>query len=366
MKTVLKVLFLVNHDVVIYNFRLELVERLLKDGHNVCISSPYGERIDDLVQLGCEYHSVDISRHGTNIIKEFSLIRYYLKLLKKVKPDIVFTYTIKPNIYGGIACAKMRIPYVPNITGLGNAVEGGGIIQKVSVVLFVYAFRKAKKVFFQNTENMKFFVDHRIATGKHALLPGSGVNLDRFVSLPYPLIEPIEFAFISRIMKEKGIDEYLAAAELIKKKYPNTRFHVCGFCEQGYEHILTELQSQGVIEYHGMVRDIKSLLKYCHCTILPSYHEGTSNVMLETASSARPVITTRVPGCRETFEEGVTGFGCEVRDTQDLVRAIEMFISLPHEKKIAMGIAGRRKMEKEFNRQIVVDAYMQEIKSIFG
>ena len=172
-----KILFLVNHDVVIYNFRLELVERLLKDGHRVVVSSPYGERIDDLKKLGCEYREVSISRHGKNPLKELKLIRTYKKLIKEVKPDMVFSYTIKPNIYGAIACKKYRIPCVVNITGLGTAVENKGLTQKITVILYKYAFRKVQKVFFQNAENMRFFVSHKIAIGKQDLLPGSGVNL---------------------------------------------------------------------------------------------------------------------------------------------------------------------------------------------
>ena len=174
-----KVLFLVNHDVVIYNFRLELVERLLAEGHQVVISSPYGERIEDLTALGCEYHEISMSRHGMNPINELTLIRRYKKLIRMVSPDIVFSYTIKPNIDGAIACRSARIPFVANITGLGTAVENGGVVQKITVRLYKYAFTKIKKVYFQNTENRQFFVDHKIAVEKHGVLPGSGVNLQR-------------------------------------------------------------------------------------------------------------------------------------------------------------------------------------------
>lgn len=169
-----KVLFLVNHDVVIYNFRLELVERLLDDGYKVVISSPYGERIEDLKALGCEYYGIDIERHGINLFQEIKLLSTYKKLVRKVKPDIVFSYTIKPNIYGAIACKKKRIPFVANITGLGMAVENKGLVQKISVLLYRIAFTKVQKVFFQNRENMQFFIEHKIAMGKHGLLPGSG------------------------------------------------------------------------------------------------------------------------------------------------------------------------------------------------
>lgn len=355
-----KVLFLVNHDVVIYNFRLELVERLLADGHQVVISSPYGERIDDLVALGCEYHDITMDRHGMNPLKEFKLIKLYKKLLIEVKPDIVFSYTIKPNIYGAIACRKYGISCVTNITGLGTAVENAGIKQKITVALYKYAFTDVKKVFFQNTENQQFFIDHKIAIGKHDLLPGSGVNLDRFPLLPYPQGNEIHFAFISRIMKEKGIDQYLEAAQVIKAKYPYTVFHVCGFCEEAYENRLKELMDEGTIVYHGMIRDVKEFLKGIHCVVHPTYYpEGISNVLLEACACGRPIITTDRAGCREVVEDGINGYMIPQKNTEALVKSIERFIA--SDKKKQMGEYGRIKVEKEFDRNIVVDKYCKEL-----
>lgn len=358
-----KVLFLVNHDVVIYNFRLELVERLLADGHQVVISSPYGERIEDLKALGCEYREIDIARHGMNPVKELKLISEYKKLLDRVKPDIVFSYTIKPNIYGSIACRSRKVACVTNITGLGTAVENGGLVQKITVLLYKYAFTKVQRVFFQNTENMQFFVDHKIALGKHDLLPGSGVNLQRFEVLEYPETDTVEFAFISRIMKEKGIDQYLEAAEYIRSKYPNTVFHVCGFCEDAYEDRLKDLTYKGIINYHGMVRDIKGFLKGIHCTVHPTYYpEGLSNVLLESSACARPIITTDRSGCREVIDDGVNGYVVKQQDIQNLIEKIEKFLKLSVEERKTMGLAGRSKVEREFDRQIVVEKYLKELK----
>lgn len=359
-----KVLFLVNHDVVIYNFRLELVERLLSDGHNVVISSPYGERIEDLKALGCEYRAIEMSRHGTNPFKELGLISEYKKLLKEVKPDIVFAYTIKPNIYGSMACRMLKIPCVTNITGLGTAVENGGIMQKITVILYKAAFGKVKKIFFQNEENMQFFKDKKITDqSKYQLIPGSGVNLERFSPIEYPADDSVvEFAFISRIMKEKGIDQYMDAAKAIKKKYPNTIFHVCGFCEQDYEDKLKMLEHDGIIKYHGMVRDVRSVLANVHCTVHPTYYpEGLSNVLLESSACARPIITTDRSGCREVIDDGINGFIVKQKDSSDLIEKIEKFLNLTSEEKRNMGLAGRKKAENEFDRQIVVDAYVSLI-----
>lgn len=357
-----KVLFLVNHDVVIYNFRLELVERLLADGHEVLVCSPYGERIDDLTALGCSYIPIEFSRHGMNPVSELKLLSAYKKIIKACRPDIIFAYTIKPNIYGAMAAHAYRVPFAANITGLGTAVENGGVSQKITVMLYKIAFRHIKRVFFQNTENADFFRAHHIAVEKAVLLPGSGVNLSRFPALQYPKGEKTEFAFISRIMKEKGIDQYLEMAEAIKLKYPDTEFHICGFCEQDYEARIRKMERQGIVVYHGMVRNIREILEKVHCTVHPTYYpEGMSNVLLESSACARPIITTDRSGCREIIEDGKNGYIVEQKNSGDLTDKVEQFLKLPWEEKRAMGIYGRKKVEKEFDRQIVVDAYLREM-----
>lgn len=362
-----KVLILVNHDVVIYNFRKELVERLLSENYEVYISSPYGERIDELVGMGCKYIEVRISRHGKNIIEDLKLLQYYKKIIKEIKPSVVLTYTIKPNIYGGMACKSLNVPYIANITGLGSAVENGGVMQKLTILLYKIAFKNISCVFFQNEENMKFFEDNKIAIGKHRLIPGSGVNLQHFNLIDYPLDETIEFVFISRIMKEKGIDQYLEAAEYIRSKFPNIKFHICGFCEEAYEDKLKELQDKGIIEYHGMIRDIREIIKRTHCTIHPTYYpEGMSNVLLESAACGRPLITTDRSGCREIVDDGINGYIVRQKDSNDLIEKINKFIKLSYSEKINMGIRGREKMQKEFDRQVVVNAYIEEISNIKG
>ena len=360
-----KILFLVNHDVGIYNFRLELIQRILNEGHQIVISSPYGKRIDYLINEGCEYKEIELSRHGMNPLKECVLIAKYIKLIKEVKPDVVLSYTIKPNIYGGIACSITKTPYINNITGLGTAIENGGMIQKVLCVLYKIGLRKAHKIFFQNAGNEEFFAQQNIYKEKHVIIPGSGVNLERYSPIDYPQSsEAVKFLMIARIMKDKGIDEYLQAAETIKEKYPNTEFHICGFCEPEYESKMEEIKENVV--YHGMVNNVRELLQETHCTVLPSYHEGMANVLLESAACARPVIATDIPGCRETFDDGITGIACEAKSTQSLIDAIEKFLSLSYEEKEKMGKAGRIKMEKCFDRQIVVEAYIKEINEILN
>lgn len=360
-----RILFLVNHDVVIYNFRLEIVERFINDGHEVHISSPYGERIEDLKALGAIYHEIKMDRHGMNPKEELRILKYYKNLMKIVKPDICLGFTIKPNIYGAIAARGQHIPFVANITGLGTAVENPGLSQKISIFLYRYAFKNVQRVFFQNEENKKFFDDHGLTKGKGVIIPGSGVNLTRYPYRAYPEKETICFAFISRIMKEKGIDQYLDAAEEIKKKHRNVEFNVCGFCEPEYDGRLQEEDQKGVVNYHGMIRDVPSFMGQMHCIIHPSYYpEGISNVLLEACATGRPIITTDRSGCREVVDDGVNGYMISCQSSKELIEAVEKFLKLSWEEKKAMGQAAREKVEREFDRQIVVEKYVEEVNKV--
>ena len=357
-----RILFLVNHDVVIYNFRLEIVERFISDGHEVHISSPYGERIDDLVKLGAIFHEIKMERHGMNPKNELRILRDYRKLMKDIKPDICLGFTIKPNIYGAMAARRLGIPFVANITGLGTAVENPGISQKVSILLYRVAFKKVQRIFFQNEENKKFFDDHGLAKGKGMIIPGSGVNLQRYPYREYPKDEVIRFAFISRIMKEKGIDQYLDAAREIKKRHNKVEFHVCGFCEAEYDGRLQEENKNGVVIYHGMIRDVTGFMGQMHCVIHPTYYpEGISNVLLEACATGRPIITTDRSGCREVVNNDVNGYMIPCKSSEELIKAIEKFLTLNWNEKENMGVEARRKVEREFDRQIVVDKYVEEV-----
>lgn len=355
-----RVLFLVNHDVVIYNFRLELVEELLKQNHDVFISCPYGERIDDLVKLGAIHKDIVIERHGTNPFKDLKLIKQYKRLIKEVRPDIIFSYTIKPNIYGAIAARKCGVPCVANVTGLGIAFQGGGLKQKICIALYKNAFKKVQRVFFQNTDNQSFFVKHKIAIGKHKLLPGSGVNVNRY--LPTPLPKNDVFLFIARIMKDKGIDLYLEAAKRVKAIHSNIEFYVCGFCDdENYTQILSGYEKDGIIKYFGMVRNTTDYYSRSSCIVLPSYHEGMSNTLLEAASCERPLIASNIPGCKEAIEDNKTGFLIELGNVDDLYEKMISFVNLSYDEKTEMGKKGRKKIINEFDRKIVVNEYLKEM-----
>jgi galacturonosyltransferase len=351
----------------LYSFRFEVVQRLIDDGYQVSILAPHDEISSKFTQLGCIFIPVPISRRGTNPFHDFLLFRTYLKFLKQIHPGVVLTYTVKPNIYGGIACNILRVPVVANVTGLGDAVENQGLVQKLVIILTKIAFKKTRAVFFQNASNNQFYEHLKLVRPEQSqLLPGSGVNLEKHSYIIYPKDENrIRMVYISRIMKDKGVGELLEAVTKIHSNHLSVTCDIVGpFEDDSYRNLIESYVATETGQYLGVSSDVHTLLCEYHAVVLPSYHEGMSNVLLEAAATGRPVLASNVPGCRETFDEGISGFGFEPRSVDSLVKAIERFIALPHEQKAAMGLAGRKKMEREFDRQIVVDAYIREIENI--
>lgn len=359
-----RVLVLANRDFVLYNFRIELLERLIRENYEVFICLPEGPKVKYMIDIGCHFVPIEIDKRGINPIRDARLVRTYQKTFRKIKPDIILTYTTKVCIYAGIIAGHEKIPYLMNVSGLGTAVEQRSLLQPLMIWLYREAAKKAKCVFFQNEENRKFFQKHHMYKGRERLVPGSGVNLKKWSLMPYPNDrEGVEFLFIARIIREKGIEEYLAAAEQIKKEYSEVAFHVLGPCDGDYWDILKEYSRKGVIQYHGEVQDTRPFLARTHCIIHPSYYpEGISNVLLESAASGRPVITTNRSGCRETVEDGVTGLIFEQRNREQLISCIHKFMGMDNKTRAGMGLAGRKKMEKEFDRDIVIRAYIEELE----
>ena len=360
-----KILFLGNSNLTIFGFRGEIIEELKKEGNDVYVSFPnsiLGEGDKISKEYGCKFIEVKMDRRGTNPFEDLKLLTKYIKLLKEIKPDIVFAFTAKCDIYGGIACRILKIPFVPNITGLGKGLTEGKITQFITTFLYKIAVKKAKCVFFQNEGDKAYFINNKIKFKKSIVLPGSGVNLDKFKVLEYPNDEIIRFIYVARIMKVKGIDEFLEAATEIKKIHKNTEFHVCGYYEEDYKNVIEEKQKDNTIIYHGLVDDVQVFEKNCHCLILPSYHpEGISNVLLEAAALGRPIITTNRTGCKETVEDKITGYLIEEKNPKDLIDKIVTFINLSNKDKKTMGLKARKKIEKEFDRNIVVSKYLKII-----
>lgn len=364
-----RVLILGNSHLVVFKFRGELIERLVSKGYDVTVcfpNGPFGEGEDTARQYGCHFIENKIERRGTNPLKDVHIIIDYINIIRKTNPDVVLAYTVKPDVYGGIVCRLKSTPFIPNITGLGKGLDEKGVIQKITIALYKFAIKNAKCVFFQNDNDRKFFDENNIKYLKGRTLPGSGVNLEKFKPLPYPKCEdPIRFIYVARVMKAKGIEQFLEAVHEIKKIYPDVEFHICGYCEEDYKSEIEAKVADGEVIYHGLVDDVRVYEKECHCVVLPSFHpEGISNVLLEGAACARPLITTDHPGCKETVTDNITGYIVKQKDSKDLTDKMLRFIELSYTDKVAMGKAGRKKIEQEFDREIVVNTYIDEIQKI--
>ena len=362
----MKILVLSNDLSGLCCFRKEVMKAFVDKGDEVLISVPMDEKAPEVEKMGCKIIETPFNRQGTNPVADFKLMWRYRKLIKQTKPNVVLTYTIKPNLYGGIACALTGVPQIANVTGLGAAVEYPGLMQKLTIFLYKIGMRKTWLTFFQNTDNMSFCQEHGMIKGPVKLIPGSGVNLQHHAKQPYPAeTEPIRFLFMGRIRREKGIEEFLAAAESITKKYDNVEFHVVGGCEGDYQSRLLDLQSKGVVTYHGGQSDVRPFIAMAACTLHPSFYpEGMSNVLLESCSTGRPIMTTMRAGCREIVEDGRNGFLVKQQDAEDLIEKVEKFLALPYAERKAMGDAAREKAEREFDRNIVVKAYLDAIAEI--
>lgn len=366
----MKILFASITDSGILRVRSELISELLKIGHDIVIVTPQGTDYQKLVEMGCKFIPISIQQRGLNPISDFFSYEQYKKILKLEKPCMVFLFTTKPNVYCGMACRKLGIPVIMNITGMGSALGNKGIIQIVLVKLYKLACngKNIKKILFQNDDSMEFFTMHEIGNPAfYFRIPGSGINLEKFPLQPFPKNETVNFLFVARVMKQKGIDQYLDTAREIKKTHPKTVFHVLGDCDNSYKKILETENEKGTIVYHGRVTNIQDYEKLSQCTIHPSYYpEGMSNVILEAAATGRPVITTDHPGCREGVDDGKTGFIIPIKNSTLLIQAVEKILNMTIEERKKMGLNGRKKMEKEFDRKIVTDAYLNMIAEKLG
>ena len=361
----MRILILTNSDIGLYKFRRELLEEFARNDFEVYASLPEGEFTEQIKDLGVNYINTRLNRRGKNPLQELSVIKDYFRIIREVKPDAVLTYTIKSNVYGGLACRLCHVPYIENITGLGSYFEKENLFQRFIRVLYKSALGKANKIFFQNQANLDYMLKDNIISHDcdYELIPGSGVNLDFFKFCEYPSDEIINFVFVGRMMKEKGFDLYLDTAEYIHSQYPNTVFHICGLQEENYEERVNDLVSKGICTYHYSVDDMRPIYEMIHCIIHPTYYpEGMSNVLLEACACGRPVITTDRPGCKEIVDDNINGFVVKQKSLDDLKEKVKKFILLDNSKRAEMGKNARKKVEEQFDRQIVVDRYMEAIR----
>ncbi len=365
---------LTNNDDDIYCFRKELIEDIINAGYEMLVSCPDGEKFELMKHVEYRYDNPDIDRRGTNIVADFKLFLHYFRLFVKNKPSVILTYTAKPNVYAGIAAYILGIPCISNVTGFGSVLNESGSKQKIIMSIFRFAFRRSTCVMFQNSTNMRLAEETGMVKGEHKLIPGSGVNTDRYPLQPYPDGgngkdgEKVVFNYIGRILHDKGVDDYIEAAKRIKAEYPNTEFNMLGFIEpteMHYEAELSALEKEDIVKYRGSLKDIKSFVTASHATIHPStYGEGMSNVLLESASSGRPIISTDNPGCMETFVDGETGLIYHGGDVDALCEQIKKFLAMPNEDRKSMGEKGREYIKKNFSRDIVIKAYLEKINSL--
>ncbi len=361
-----KVLIVANDYSTIYNFRLELLRRLIKEEYTVIIALPPDRRNTMFERLGCRVEPLKLSRFGTNPIADFRTMAEIVKIVKRVRPIAMLTYTAKPNIYGGIAARLTKTPYVCNVTGLGANFQSKNLIAAIMLILQRIAYRRARVVVFQNQSNFDFFKKKRVVRDQAALLPGSGVNIEENKYELYPNNLIPRFITVARIRQDKGYDELF---EVIRRLSAKAEFHIVGWYEdEAYRSAVEEMQHQyGVTFYENMQHEnVHDLIKECDCLIHPSYHEGMSNVILEAAAAGRPCIVSDIPGCREGVENGKTGYCFSVKNADALWECVTRFLQLSQGERAQMGALARKKMEEEFDRNIVINAYMEEINKIAG
>lgn len=351
-----------NHHIVIYNFRKELIQRLMEEGYRVVVMLPCVEEAEKIRALGCELIDIPVDRRGMNPVRDVRLFLNYKRQLKKLNPLLALTYTIKPNIYGGYACRCRRIPYIATVTGIGSSFQKKGLLLRIIASMYRIGLKQAACVFFQNESNRQLFEKYRICAKKERLVRGSGVNLENYAFAAYPPDREVHLLYVGRIMREKGIEELLQAAEELHGE--GIVFELLGYCDENYQDKLDEYEKKGLIKQLGFHPDVREYMKAASAVVLPSYHEGMSNVLLEASAVGRPVIATNISGCREIFDEGVTGFGCEPGSSESLIRALQKFLALSQKERAEMGRRAREKMEREFDRRLVTDVYINEIENI--
>ncbi len=356
------------------NFREGLIRRVLADGHRVTVVAPPDEYVEKIQALGCDFVPLQIDRNGTSPISEARLLFSIFKVIRRAGPDVVFSYTIKNNIYSGIACRGLGIPFVPNVTGLGPMFNATGLLNRTVQALYRVAFGKARAVFFQNSSDVMLFTGSRLVSKDRVrLLPGSGVDLNRFAASTLPESgEGIRFLLVARLLWDKGVGVYADASRKVRETFPQVRFQLLGPLDPDSKSGISRAQldewiSEGVVDYLGSTQDVLPFLQAANCLVLPSYYrEGTPRSLLEAGAVGRPIITTDMPGCRDVVVEHESGFLVAPRDADQLAAACEAFLKLSPEEQRAMGAASRRHIAQNYDEEIVIRAYLGLLAELPG
>lgn len=354
----------------IYNFRVGLLKVLQKEDYKIVCVAPLDDYSKKLEEFGFEYHEIKMNNKGTNPIEDIKLIFDFYKLYKKINPDVILQYTIKPNIYGSIAARLLGKKVISNISGLGTVFLNDNVSSKIARWLYKVSLVK-NEIFFQNSEDRDLFVSNNLVKKEQTdLLPGSGIDTQVYKpNQEQKENENLSFMMIARLVKDKGIGEYIEAIKIIKEKCQNVEFKLLGSLYTGnptavQEQELNSWIKEELIEYLGHSDDVKSEIEKVDCVILPSYREGLSRVLLEAAALAKPIITTSTPGCKDVVDDGINGFLCEVKNSQDLAIQIEKMINLTNIERVQMGKKGREKVINEFDEKIVIEKYIRKIETL--
>ncbi|UOK72818.1 glycosyltransferase family 4 protein [Ancylobacter polymorphus] len=367
------ILMTVNAAWNIWNFRRPVVQALLADGHLLTVLAPPDESVAELERLGCRVLPLAMNAKGLNPAEGLQLLRRFKQVFRTERPDIVLSFTIKNNIFGAMAAQTVGVPFLPNVTGLGTAFLSGGLLQVIAEVLYRRAFGRLPIIYFQNSDDRDLFLQrHLVKAAQARILPGSGIDLVRFTAaeMPSPEAPPV-FLMIARLLRDKGVHEFVEAARQVRARHPTVRFQLLGAA--GSENrssidapTLQKWVAEGAVEYLGTTQDVRPHIAAASCVVLPSYREGAPRTLIEAAAMARPLIATDVPGCRAVIDRDISGYLCDVRSAASLAAAIERFLGLSEEARRAMGRAGRAKMERDFDEALVVAAYRRAIAQLAG
>lgn len=367
----MRIAIVINTSWNIFNFRLNLAKALMTAGHEVIAIAPPDAYSDKLVAAGMQYVPVHMENKGTNPVKDLLLIKQFYSIYKSVKPDVILQYTIKPNIYGTLAAKMAGIPVINNVSGLGTVFIVKNLVSKVALGLYKLAFQFPAKVFFQNNDDRQLFLEHNLVNEKITeVLPGSGVDTTRFKPCESFSRNPdFRFLMISRVLYEKGIVEYVEAAKELKQKHPQARFQLLGaFDEAGNvgikKTVFQDWIKGGEIEHLGTSDDVASIIAQADCVVLPSYREGTPKTLLEAAAMGKPIVTTNVPGCKETVKDTYNGYLCEVRSAADLAAKMEQVLLQSDQELERMGQNSRQFALEKFDEKHVINRYFNAIKEI--
>jgi glycosyltransferase involved in cell wall biosynthesis len=366
-----KILISINTAWNLLNFRAGLINGLISSGFEVIAVAPSDKYVAELELLGCSFVHLEMDNKGTHPVRDFLLMWHYLRLLKTEKPDLCLFYTVKPNVYGSLASSLCSIPFINNVSGLGAVFIQGGWLRQFVSWLYRLAFRNSNRVFFQNRDDLGLFLENKLVKKELTdVLPGSGINLRRYIPVGdadrKPLAAPFRFLLISRMLKDKGVVEFVNAAQLLQESGVKAEFCLLGFLDVQNPAAISNEQmkewtDQGFVKYLGVSDDVREHIASADCIVLPSYREGTPRSLLEAAAMAKPIITTNVVGCKEVVKHGVNGFLCEVKNAQDLALKMQDMLVLSESQRKLMGQNGRLRMENEFDENIVIQKYLQII-----